>query len=730
MELTLQRLNKTHVVQQDSSDCGIACLKSVLRYFESDASFEILRNLSGTTAQGTSMMGLFQASQNLGLSVEGFMASIEQLKVCKDICILHVIVAQQRQHFIVLYGYDEVENCFWIGDPSEAQVKKMQADHLESIWQTKSLLLIKPSQALLKSQAVQMNKIHWLIMLLIEDKNLLIFSLFFGFIIATLGLSTAIFSQQLIDNIIPVGNAPRLIAGLLLLLLLLLVKLAFSYVRSLMLIKQGRDFNIRTLDFFFTSLLSLTKSFFDNRKTGDLIARMNDTQRIQRTISSLVSQTSIDISLGLVALIALTIYNWKIGIINLIWFPLFIWVFRMFRPKIIAEQKESMKHYSLTESQFIDSIQGIGEIKRKNKQNSFFQITKRTYQHLHQIGHDLAITNTQYKLAIEFLSSLFLILTFAWSSFFVVNEAMTIGSMIAILQFLGMITSATISIAQLTINLEEAYIAFDRMYEFSSLNKEYDEETEAVKMKIPAFLELSLENISFRFPGRPALLEGINLNVKKGESVAVLGESGCGKSTLLQILQKFYQIESGVIKVNKINLDIIGFEDWRSKIGVVPQEIKLFNGTLLDNIFLGEPLIDHAKIESFFKDHGFDQFFQKFPNGYATMLGESGVNISGGQKQLLGLARALVHSPEVLLLDEPTSALDRNTEKFVLSLLHNLKPKMGIILLTHQLVIAKKMDRIYIIENGTITKQGNHEQLLQSGNLYSHSWADLQVEKL
>ncbi|HRJ31406.1 MAG TPA: ATP-binding cassette domain-containing protein [Cyclobacteriaceae bacterium] len=233
--------------------------------------------------------------------------------------------------------------------------------------------------------------------------------------------------------------------------------------------------------------------------------------------------------------------------------------------------------------------------------------------------------------------------------------------------------------------------------------------------------QLNVNKLTFRFPGRARLLKDISLSVKKGEVIAMLGESGGGKSSFLQIIQKFYKPESGTIEVNGIDLDRISTLTWRDLIGVVPQEVKIFNGNLLYNLTLSDNPNEYQSAIVFCKQAGFDKYFESFPQSYLTILGEEGINISGGQKQVVALARALFRQPKLLLLDEATAAMDKNTEAFVLQLLMNLKQNTAVILVTHRIQTARKADRIYILDAGEIVASGTPETLMESVNFYSES---------
>lgn len=733
MKLSFTNLfsNKNHsqskgfTLQQGQSDCGVACLLSILRFHGGEMKLERMRELSGTDKQGTTLLGLYQAANQIGFTAEGMEAeSIDNLKELSTPAILHVVLEGKMEHYLVFYpnlNNSEENKTLTIGDPAKGIIE-YSVEELDKIWQTMALLVLTPNEHLKQVSEEQQQKKEWFLNIVRPDFTILGIASIMGVIIASLGISTAIFSQRLIDDILPKQDTKRLILGLVLLFILLLARSFISYLRGFLLNRQSQGFNNRIIDGFYSSILSLPKSFFDSRKTGELIARMNDTRRIQQTVSFLTG----NVLINLLVLVASSIYVFtisvSIGLVALASIPLFGGLVWFFNKKIITQQKEVMASYAQNESNYIDTIQGIEVIKASNKEPFFTNLTKVIYGVFQTKIYNLGKLSLHFGLLGEIISVVLLVGIISFASWLVIIKTLKIGEMMAILSIAGNIIPAVSALAMTNIQLQEAKVAFDRMFEFVNIETEPRLRSVANGLE---FSNLEIKNLSFRFIGRKLLLKNISLNVKKGEMIALWGESGSGKSTLIQIIQRFYEVDSGKIVVNSEDWNKIDTKAWRDILGVVPQQTKLFNGTLLDNICLENTQEEAKKVIEFCESYKFSQFFEDFPQGYLTILGEEGINISGGQRQMVALARALYRNPQLLLLDEATSAMDRITEKFILQLLHKIRNEMAIILVTHKPQTARIADRIYIIENGEIINSGSHKQLSTTNNIYNEAWMEL-----
>ncbi|WP_037326721.1 peptidase domain-containing ABC transporter, partial [Runella zeae] len=689
-----------HLTQREESDCGAVCLLSVLRSFGGNATLTKIRNLSGTSSTGTTLLGLFQASKKLGLEAQGFETDIAHLKQISSPAILHILKSGHLLHFVICYGYDTAQDAFIVSDPAESRISYIPAHDLDTLWQSKTLLLLSASESVLNEKTPNnyWTKLRWLYGFAAQDLNPLLMAFVLGVVISGLGLSVAIFSQKLVDYILPSKDLFKLSVGAGLLLFLLLIRSLFTYLRQLLLLRQTKYFNVRIIEYFYSTLIGLPKSFFDTRKTGDLIARLNDTSRIQQTISNLFANLALEFVVILVNVIVLFNYHTSVGILSIAWLPLFGWIVYLFNHELIDNQRKTMVTYASNESHYIDTIQGIGTIKVANRETHFASLTKSVYLLFQEARFQLGLVSNRFNISSQLASTLFIVGIIWYSSWLVVHGSLSVGSVMAITQMISMVMASAASVALINIQLQEAQVALERMQEFTTLPSEAA--LFGGDLEISTFEQLRIEKLNFRFTGRPLLLDSFDMTLKKGEIIGILGESGGGKSTLLQILQGFYNPESGLIKVNDINFESLSLPHWRGLVGVVPQQVKLFNGSLFENILLNTPTEENTeKLIEFFEIHGLTEYFEKFPYGFNTILGETGVNISGGQAQLVALARALYPRPQLLLLDEATASMDNQMEQAVLDLLMRLKPDMGIIFVTHRVESTRVADRLYRIRS-------------------------------
>lgn len=691
------QIKKTFPLQKDLTDCGVGCLQSLVRYYGGDISLETLREKSGTSKTGTTLLGLYQCANAIGFEANGCEADTNALIEHGEPVILHVIIDQKYEHYAICYSYNNNgDSKFLIGDPAKG-LEYWSKEDLEKVWVSKTCLTLKPSEHFEKKEKTNSEKKQWLINLVKEDQEAIYTIIILGVIFTLLGMSMSIFSQKLIDDILPKKKLNVLLLSIGFLSFLLFARVVIQALREFYIIKQSKEFNQRINKNFFSSLLHLPKMFFDTRKIGDFVARLNDTQRIQTVIKHLITNTAVDILGVLISIGFLFYYSWNLAILCLVISPIIFYIIFRFNKQIIESQKNVMQSYSINEANYIDNIRGIDVIKGFGKQELFLKRNLLIFGNFQNKIFELGRLNLKIALYSGLALVVFLITILGFSSYNVLNNEIKVGELMAIIGIASSLLSSITNLALVSIPIQEAKVAFDRMFEYSSIPKEKTEGLEVSDIQ-----SIEVKNLDFRFNGRSKLLNDVSLKLEKGKITCLLGESGSGKTTFAEILQKNFIQEKGEIIINRnINLNEISISNWRKHISVVPQNIQLFNGTVLENIILDETL-NEQKLQNILS-LGFEKFINSLPQNILTIVGEEGINLSGGQKQLLGWMRALYHNPQFLILDEPTSSLDKENRMFIYQLIEDLKKETIIFIISHHLEDLKNIsNEIYILKSNKI----------------------------
>jgi len=686
---------KTFELQQDESDCGVAALASILQFYGGYVPLEKLRAISGTTVEGTTMLGLLQGGEQCGLKTEAFEGTIKDLKEINVPTLLHIVKDNVMEHYVVCYGF--INDHFIIGDPEDG-IKAVAPDTFDQLWKSKALLTFEPNSTFVKKNKITKAKYGWIKEAIIKDKNLVISTILLGMFISGLNFSTAIFTEKLVDNLIPSQNVTTIILGLCTWLILMALRTIFSYLRQTILIRQSFVLNNRLIGYFIKKLIHLPKMFFDSRKKGDLITRLFDTEKIQSSTSVIISQDFINVLTLFSAIITVLFYSSVIGLFLVILVPIYFTITYYYYSRIYTYNKQLMSSFAKNESEYIDNLSGIETIKQQNQEATIIdQLLAGFKEYQNRIVSVSKLEVTFKTVNDSFgLLAVFFVLCFSVTS--VLSGTMQTGDMLAIFSISSIALSSTSQLAFSITHLQETKAALDRTYDVISISPE-----DSTGLEIVAIESIIFQDISFRYPGHLELIKDSSFEIKKGNIYALHGENGSGKSTTLQMIQRFYEQEKGDILINEININEIQPKSIRKLIGIVPQEINIFNKSLTENICLDKDLNENHFM-FFLKEHGFDRYFDSFPQGLHTVLGEEGIKVSGGQKQLIALARALYISPHILLLDEFTSSMDDSTEQFAINLVKKVSKKMGVFIVSHNPKIIALAEVNYELKDKVINK--------------------------
>ncbi|QED49811.1 ABC transporter ATP-binding protein [Cytobacillus dafuensis] len=463
-------------------------------------------------------------------------------------------------------------------------------------------------------------------------------------------------------------------------------------------------------------ILHLPIPFFDKHQSGETMSRLTQDTNIVKT---LITQHMITFLTGLISIIGavsiLLMIDWKMTLIMIISVPISIGLIMPLGQKMYKISKATQDEMADFSGNLGRVLTDIRLVKAYHAENAEKARGEKGIKHLFQFGLREARIQAIISPFMTFVMMLVLVILIGYGGVRVASGDLTAGSLVAIIIYMFQIIVPFTQMASFFTAFQKAIGATERIQGILSLNNEPSEQT--LLVEDPA-QNLTFQNLSFSYKENP-IIKNINLTLPAGKTTAFVGPSGGGKTTLFALLERFYEPDSGLIRLGETNIKDFNLRSWRSQIGYVSQESPLMSGSIKDNIIYGiERTVSNQEIVEAAKLAHAAEFIERLPDGYETEVGERGMKLSGGQRQRIAIARAIIRNPKILLLDEATSNLDSASEHLVQRALQQLMDGRTTLMIAHRLSTIVDADQIAVVEAGTITGTGTHSELLETHSLY------------
>ncbi|WP_406683846.1 peptidase domain-containing ABC transporter [Seonamhaeicola sp. MEBiC1930] len=705
------------IKQHDIKDCGAACLASIGNHFGINLPIARIRQFANTDKRGTNVLGIIEAAEKMGFIAKGVKGGLDSIPKIPLPAIAHVVVGKQLQHFVVIYKV--TKKCIQVMDPGNGKLITYSYEDFKKTWTGVLILFAKNDNFKNVNEKTSAFRRFW--DLIQPHKTILIQALFGATVFTILGLAMSIYVQKITDYVLVGANRKLLNLLSIVMVAVILLQAYIGSKKSIFVLKTGQLIDAKLILGYYKHLLQLPQRFFDTMQIGEITSRINDAVKIRAFINNVAIDMLVNIFIVVFSFALMFTYYWKLALVILLVIPFYILVYYLMNRFNKKVERKLMENTAELQTQLVESIThirtvkefGIEEFSNIKTENRFVKLLFNTYKS----GLNGIFSGTSTQL----LASIFTVILLWIGSGYVLDNEITTGELFSFYALIGYFTSPVTSLVGMNKTVQNALIAADRLFEIMDLERE---ETENKINLIKENLgDIVFENVSFRYGSRTEVFNNFNVAIKKGQTTAIVGESGSGKTTLIALLQNLYPIKEGNIYIGDYDLKYIHYKSLRQLIGVIPQQLNLFSGTIIENIALGENFPDMQRIIELSNKLDINKFVEKLPNSFETQIGENGAMLSGGQKQRIAIARALYKNPEILLMDEATSALDTHSETIVKRVIEDFKSHgKTIIVIAHRLSTIANADIILVMENGTIVEQGNHNNLLSKKGKYFELW--------
>lgn len=642
------------------------------------------------------------AGKKLGLSVKAVNVSVGRLSTTPLPALARAI---DGSYFIL--AKVEAEQVL-IQSPTSGRPQRLSLTELGERWQGD--LILFTSRA---SLAAELGKFDftWFIPAVVKYRKLLLEVLLVSFVLQLFALVTPLFFQVVMDKVLVHRGFTTLDVIAVGLLVVTLFDVVLTGLRSYVFAHTTSRIDVELGARLFRHLLNLPVAYFEARRVGDSVARVRELENIRAFLTGNAVTVVLDLLFSVVFLAVMSYYSWDLTLIVLVSLPCYVMLSLLYTPLLRGRLHEKFNRGAENQAFLVEAIAGIGTVKAMAVEP---QLTRHWDQQLAAYiaaGFRTATIGIFANGGVTLIGKLVTVATMWLGAHLVIDGELTVGQLIAFNMLAGHVAQPVMRLSQLWTDFQQTGISMQRLGDILNTRNE----TAGNKSSLPPIQgRIGFDQVVFRYqPDSSEVLRGINLDIRAGEVIGIVGRSGSGKSTLTKLVQRLYVPERGRVLVDGLDLALADVSSLRRQIGVVLQENVLFNRSIRDNIALTDPGAPLPQIIAAAQLAGAHEFILELPEAYDTMVGEHGSTLSGGQRQRIAIARALLTNPRILIFDEATSALDYESERIIQQNMKAICRNRTVIVIAHRLSAVRDAHRIIVMDKGQIIEQGHHAELLQ-----------------
>ncbi len=696
------------VLQHSEEDCGAACLASITKYYGRTFTLNRIREVVGTGQLGTSLLGLRRGAESLAFNARSVKASTEILRRIKE-APLPAIIHWRGYHWVVFYG--KRGRKYVIADPAVG-MRYLSKQELMDGWTDWVMLLLAPD--LHRFFAQPNDEVsgfgQWLTRLW-SYRAIIGEAFLCALVIGVLSLASPILIEILTDDVLIRGDAHLLNAVAIAVVVMNLMRRGLSLVENNLVAHFAQRLELGLILEFGRQILRLPLTYYETRRSGEIVSRLRDIQQINQLVSQLVVNLPGEFFVAVVSFGFMLFYSWKLTLAALLGAVLMTGSTIAFLPTLQQKTRSLLVLEAENQGVLVETFKGALTLKTTAAAPQFWSEFQSRFGRLANLTFgtiQIGIINYTFSSIVSDIGSVALL----WfGSTLVIGEELSIGQLLAFINLNRNVVSLISSLINFIDEFTRVKTATSRIQEVITSTPEPQGDDKKPWAKIPDNADIICTFLNFNYPGRTDLLEDFSLTIPGGKVIALIGKSGCGKSSLSKVIAGLYPLQSGNIRIGMYNLQDLSIDCLRQQVVLVPQEPHFWSRSIIDNFRLGSPHVTFESIVSACQIADADDFISRLPDKYQTVLGEFGANISGGQRQRLAIARAIVTAPPILILDESTAGLDPVSESLVLNQLLYHRQGQTTILISHRPRVINRADWIVLLNQGKLVVQGSLEQL-------------------